>query len=231
MTRTPTVVLFLLLLGGTGCGLPRDADGTLDRVRHGVVRVGMVVDTPWVTDSAGGAGGVEGRLTAELARRLGARVEWVRRPEAELLTALSHRELDLVVGGFTADAPWSQEVAFTKPYYTDTLTVGVPAGTPPPGELKGDTVAVESGDPVAAELRKKDAVPRVVRDLTEAQGAVAAPTWRLAGLRRTGTGIVLHRQEHVLAAAQGENAWLVEIERLLHEREPSVPALLRSTPP
>src|SRR4051812_4006009 len=89
----------VLLLGVTACGLPRDTAGTSDRVRHGTMRVGVVADTPWVTDSAGTVRGIEGKFAAELAAELGARIEWVRRPEAELLLALSHRELDLVIGG------------------------------------------------------------------------------------------------------------------------------------
>ena len=102
-----------------GCDLPRDSEGTLDRVRGGTLRVGFAVDTPWVVDSSGMAGGVEGRIVASLARGLGARIEWTHGHESELLTALHDRELDIVVGGLTADSPWKEKVAFTKPYHVD----------------------------------------------------------------------------------------------------------------
>ena len=169
------------------------------------MRVGIVADTPWVTDSAGKVGGIEGDFVAELGRKFGAHVEWVRRPEAELLLALGRRELDLVIGGLTDALPWKQQVAFTRPYYTDTLVVAVSPGAAPLGHLDGQAVAVEAGDPVAAELRKKGAVPIEVADLKEARDPIAAPTWRLASLGQESTGIVLH------------------------ERQSAVPALLRST--
>jgi polar amino acid transport system substrate-binding protein len=219
----------VLLLGVTACDLPRDAAGTSDRVRRGTMRVGIVADTPWVTDSAGTVGGIEGNFVAELGRELNARIEWVRRPEAELLLALSRRELDLVIGGLSDALPWKQQVAFTRPYYTDTVVVGVRAGAAPLRRLDGQTIAVEAGDPVAAQLHKKGAVPVEVSDLKEARGPIVAPTWQLASLGRASTGIVLHEDRHVLAAPRGENAWLVRVERLLHERQSAVPVLLRST--
>ena len=41
----------------------------------------------------------------QFAHELGAKVEWVDGSEAELISALEVRELDLVVGGLTADRP------------------------------------------------------------------------------------------------------------------------------
>ena len=114
MTRC-TSILFLLAL--TACDLPRDSDGTLDRVRGGTMRVGVVIDTPWTKDSAG------------------------------------------VIGGLRAPSPWKQQVAFTRPFYVDTLR------------------------------------PR--------------------------------KDEHVLAVAPGENAFLMRVESMLIARQAEVPALLR----
>src|SRR3954451_19430078 len=94
-----TVSLIALALALAGCDLPHDSDATLQRVKGGTMRVGIVVDTPWVTDSADGAGGVGAALVRTLASRLGARVQWVRGTESELLQTLSKRELDLVIGG------------------------------------------------------------------------------------------------------------------------------------
>jgi polar amino acid transport system substrate-binding protein len=235
MTRPhPTAAALALLalapsLAALGCDLPRDADGTLSRVRGGTLRVGVVENPPWVTDSAGGVGGVEGAFVAELARGLGARPAWVRGPESRLLQSLQRRELDLVVGGLTDDVPWKQAVAFTKPYYTDTVVVGAPPSATRARELKGQTVAVEAGDPVAADVRKKGATPAPSADLTRASGLVAAPSWRLPALGRASTGVTLHEARHVLAAPQGENAWLLHVERLLRDYQTAIPAMLRST--
>jgi polar amino acid transport system substrate-binding protein len=113
----------LLVLAVTACDLPRDSDGTLDRIHDGTMRVGVVVDTPWTTDSSGVAGGIEGGIVQSLARSLNARVSWKRGQQDYLLTSLQHREIDLVIGGLTADSPWSKQVAFTRPYFTDTVEV------------------------------------------------------------------------------------------------------------
>ena len=105
------------------CGLPRDPESTLERVRGGTLRVGFVVDTPWVTESGKGAGGVEGVIAAELARGLGARIAWTHASETPLLTALHDGDLDLVIAGLTEESPWAAKASFTRPYYVDTITV------------------------------------------------------------------------------------------------------------
>lgn len=50
MIRRISIALLFLL---AACDLPRGSDGTLDRVRGGTMRVGVVVDTPWTKDFAG----------------------------------------------------------------------------------------------------------------------------------------------------------------------------------
>jgi polar amino acid transport system substrate-binding protein len=153
--------LLVLLVLATACGLPRDPDDTLPRVRGGAMRVGFAVDTPWVTDSAGGAGGIEGEIMRDLARELGARIEWHPGPAPVLLDSLKKRELDLVVGGLTATSPYRTEVSLTKPYYTDTTMVH--------GERA--------------------------------------------------------EEEHVVAVSPGENAWQVEVEKVLRGKRNEFPQL------
>jgi polar amino acid transport system substrate-binding protein len=117
------ISLLLSTLTLAACGLPRDPEGTLDRVRGGTLRVGFVVDTPWVTEAGQGAGGIEGAIAAELARTLGARIAWTHASETPLLTALHDGDLDLVIAGLTKDSPWAAKASFTRPYYVDTATV------------------------------------------------------------------------------------------------------------
>jgi polar amino acid transport system substrate-binding protein len=110
------LVLICAPLALVGCGLPRDAAGTLRYVRGGTMRVGIVANRPWVVDRGDTIEGVEGRLVTGMAASLGARIEWVRLPEFELIRALHRRELHLGIGGFDAKVPWAQEVALTRPY-------------------------------------------------------------------------------------------------------------------
>jgi polar amino acid transport system substrate-binding protein len=116
-------LLIATLALALACGLPRDPEGTLERVRGGTLRVGFVVDTPWVTEARIGAGGIEGAIAAELARGLGARVTWTHASETPLLTALHDGDLDLVIAGLTKDSPWAAKASFTRPYYVDTTTI------------------------------------------------------------------------------------------------------------
>jgi polar amino acid transport system substrate-binding protein len=111
-----TVLLLLLIGAGASCGLPHDADGTLDRVKAGHLRVGIVVAPPWLEDTGGAIHGVEAALIQAIAADVGAQVTWVRAPEALLMQSLHKRQLDLVAGGLTADLPWASEVAFTRPF-------------------------------------------------------------------------------------------------------------------
>jgi len=70
-----------------------------------------------VTDANGQIGGIEASLVKHIADDVGARsVEWVRAPESTVLESLKQRQLDVVVGGLTADLPWATEVAFTRPF-------------------------------------------------------------------------------------------------------------------
>jgi ABC-type amino acid transport substrate-binding protein len=111
-----TIVIALLLLGG--CDLPKDPGGTLDRVRGGVLRIGVMENPPWVRLDGDAPEGIEPALIVAFAERLDARPEWVRRPGREPLAALEQGDLDIVIGGLTADSPWSDRVGFTRPYVT-----------------------------------------------------------------------------------------------------------------
>lgn len=218
----------VLIVALAGCGLPRDADGTLDRVRGHALRVGFAVDTPWTTDSAGGAGGVESALVRRLAQDIGTHVEWVHGQQGDLLEALRQRDLDLVIGGLRGKSPWSTQVGFTRPYYTDTVVVGGAPSAAPPASIAHAQIAVLPGDAAASAIRAKHGTPVVVRALASSNLPVAAPTWRLAQLgRRPNVDLVLMQTPHVLAAPPGENAWLVRIEQILIAEQDSVPGLLR----
>jgi ABC-type amino acid transport substrate-binding protein len=108
----------------SGCGLPRDAEHTIDRVRGGVLRVGVTDRPPWVRLRTDSVTGIEPSLIADLARGLGARTSFRQGSESELLEALHRGELDLVAGGLQDDSPWRAKVALTKPFRTDSSGKG-----------------------------------------------------------------------------------------------------------
>lgn len=127
------VLGLVAVLGAVACELPRDPEGTLGRVRGGVLRVGVVDAPPWVIRGQGGAPrGREVEAVTRLAQGLGARVDWVPGGETRLMAALQGRTLDLVIGGLVADSPYGAEVGLTRPYLRCADGEHVFAG--PPGE-------------------------------------------------------------------------------------------------
>jgi polar amino acid transport system substrate-binding protein len=218
----------LLAVLAAGCGIPRDPERTLDRVTGGILRAGITASDPWTTLEGGRPGGVEVELVERFAAELGARVEWVEGSEADLIGALETRELDLVVGGLTADTPWQAKAAITRSYATTRVVVAVPSSQPAPDDIAGLRVAVEAGTDAAGILEDKtDAIAVRVPDVTAVkESAVAVDEWLLADLDLRDTGVHLSKSKHVMATPMGENAFLVRLERFLIDHQGEVPALL-----
>src|SRR5687768_7860522 len=109
-------LLLLVVVVAAGCQFPRDPEGTLDRVRGGVMRVGVTHVDPWVKLDGGEPAGVEVELLQRFAQTLGARIEWVEGSESELMEALHGRHLDVVVAGLTRRSEWQRSAALTRPF-------------------------------------------------------------------------------------------------------------------
>lgn len=86
------------------CDLPRDTEGTSERVAGDVVRIGFVEDgNSYNQDPA--------FLLAAVLRGRGRYEHAAAEP---LLEKLERGELDLVVGLFAEDSPWSKRVHFSE---------------------------------------------------------------------------------------------------------------------
>ena len=228
-----TVAAVALAAALSGCEVPQDPDGTLDRVRDGTMRVGVTESDPWVdVADPNRPRGVEPTIVRRFAATLDADIEWVDGSEEELMGALKEGQLDLVVGGLTTQTPWKKEAALTRPYLRTRLLVGAVAPASLPDDLDGADVAFERGTEAGGLLeRKTGARPVPVTQLRGPQAA-AVDDWLLddLGLRRT--GIELAKHDHVMAAPLGENAWLVALERfLLRQKDEIRPVLDRAGPP
>ena len=116
MKLPPAAALCALLLAvsvSSACGIPRDPEDSLERVRRtGVLRAGITAREPFTTAT----GGPEADVITAFAQSLGARVEWHPGSESALFEALEKFELDVAVGGFTADHPWGPKLGLTRPY-------------------------------------------------------------------------------------------------------------------
>lgn len=230
----PTAVAAALVVGAgvlSGCGVPDDPGGTLERVRGGTMRVGVSQNEPWVRLGGRAPRGIEPALLGRFARSLGARVEWVEGSESELMAALHEGELDVVVAGLTRKgSPWEKEAAITRPYVRTSLVVGVPPGVITPTDLEGVDVVVEDASEAAALVeRKTDASVVRVPTLRSRRGrAAVVGEWQLAHYGLETSDVRLRRDEHVMAVAPGENAWQSELERFLLGRPAEVQRMLET---
>jgi polar amino acid transport system substrate-binding protein len=216
----------LALLGFVACDIPRDPDGTLERVSRGTLRVGITENDPWVIVD-GDPTGVEVTLVEGFAEQLESEVEWVVGNEADLIGALERRELDLVIGGITSDTPWAQQAAITAQYHEVVLLVAVPKDDDPPEDIDGLEITVEALSEAAGLVEDKGAVPNRVQEIESVEGPAAVENYLLESLGAKSTGHVLARHKHVMAAPPGENAFLARLERYLRSRRSEVPGLLR----
>ena len=228
MARLLIVALVAGLLGG--CEFPRDPEGTLDRVRGGVLRVGVTPADPWVQLGDGEPTGVEVELVERFAETLDARVEWVEGSESDLMEALEGRQLDIVIGGLTRQSEWRRVAALTRPYLTTQVVIAAPdreRADRLSADLGGERIAVEANSPEAAKLEEDtDAVVVPVDDLASTGGAVAVPDYLVDDLGLVRTDAELDEHEHAMAVSMGENAFLVTLERFLLDREAEAAEIL-----
>lgn len=119
MSRYFVTLALTLVLGLSACSadLPKDPDGTLDRITDGVVVVGITENPPHTQISDdGGFAGSEVDIVTAWADGLDAEIEWVPGAEAVLMEQLKQGDLDVVIGGLTSNTPWSTHAALTRPY-------------------------------------------------------------------------------------------------------------------
>ena len=107
------VTSLVLLLGGTvACAaVPRDPDGTLDRVRAaGTFRVGVIAPGPPATQRPRHEAFLDG-----VSRRTRARATVTVGAAERLLSELEEGRLDLVIGELAAESPWRDHVTLLPP--------------------------------------------------------------------------------------------------------------------
>ena len=109
----------LMLTGAlSACTLtiPTDPDGTLSAVSGGTLRVGAGEEPGLIEIDGRTATGPLPDLVTSFAERIDADTEWVIAGEQTLVTMLEEGELDLAIGAFQGDTPWSDRAGVTRAY-------------------------------------------------------------------------------------------------------------------
>jgi polar amino acid transport system substrate-binding protein len=204
-----------------GCQYPRDVEDTLDRVKGDTIRVGVSHNDPWVDLETGDhPRGVEPEIIRRFAAKLGAEVHWVRGESEELVEALASGQLDVVITGLTRTSEHRRKVALTRPYVDTELLLAHPPGQGMPEEDDGARVAVEADSQAAGLLdHKTDYDAFEVESMAAVRGPALVWDYWLDDLPLESTGEDLIDEEHCMAVRLGENAFMVELERFLLDRE------------
>lgn len=99
-------VLILFLLGG--CWLPRDPEGTADRVEGGTLDVGLLDDRDLDPPDATALAAIAAEFSARPRLRHG--------DPHQLLAALERGDLDLLIGGIPASTPFADHAGLSAPF-------------------------------------------------------------------------------------------------------------------
>lgn len=196
---------------------PRDPDGTLEAVlESGQMTVAAVHHPPWVIDNGEALTGAEVILVEDFADDLGVTVEWRRLSAFAAIQGLEQGEVDLAIGGFTQrDISPHTGAAPTYVYFTSTLLVGAAPDAAIPPDLAGQKVLV-TPDVMASQLvRDEGGVAVEETGPGTPVNLVALPNWQLEARGLVPSGFELRRDKHVMAVPQGENAWIMRLERVL----------------
>lgn len=219
LARAVTVLVAAALSFLAGCdNYPKDAGDTLKSINRSILHVGLIENPPWVIDGGGEPAGLEPGIIRNIARELDAEVRWHWGSTAEMIQALEHHQVHVVIGGLTTGPRLPKTVTPTKPYYTTRYLVGFPAGIRMlPEKLKGEVIALPYISPVREILKHKKAELKIVNH-PEATGLpIAGPSWKLEAQGYIPGPWVLLKQQHVMVVAKGENAWIGTLQRHLND--------------
>ena len=109
-------VLVTFIVAGCGLTIPADPDGTLDSVTGSTLRVGASSEPGLVDVDGEQPHGPLVDLTEKFAESIHARIEWTVAGEETLVGGLEAGDLDLAIGGFTDQTPWTDRVGVTRGY-------------------------------------------------------------------------------------------------------------------
>ena len=113
---TATIAFVAVLATGCGLTVPTDPNNTLDTVSGGTMRVGISPDPGLVEVDGGHPHGPLVEVTEDFADSIDARIDWTIAAEETLVSDLEAGRIDLAIGGFTDETPWTDRAGITRGY-------------------------------------------------------------------------------------------------------------------
>ncbi|RUR57299.1 transporter substrate-binding domain-containing protein [Vreelandella populi] len=212
----PSILIVFAVLALAGCRYPVNIERPMTDMQGSELNIGLSENPPWVINTDQGPAGLEVEIIRALAENMDATINWHWDSEGNLLAALSHYQLDLVIGGLTQDSNVSALATPTRAYYQSQYRVGVPEGTSLPSNLEDVEVAAPVVNHIAQALKKEGAIPHPTSDLGKHNEAVANPSWWLKAYGYQVGDWEIATDHHVMALPKGENAWMLAVQRHLN---------------
>jgi polar amino acid transport system substrate-binding protein len=171
----------LLVFNATACLFGRaEPDRSLERVRA-AGRLLIAIDPSYPPfadyDAAGGVGGYDVDLAAEVSRDLGVAPELRAIDIGSAIDALLARKVDVVISAFPPYPEYTRDVTYSEPYFNagQVLVSAAAAPITMSAGLAGRTLAVEQGSTAEETARKLTGVAvRVVDAPENAVGLIGA---------------------------------------------------------
>ena len=115
-----TVLLALVILLTAACGPAKPANHLEAIKQAGVIKVGTSADYPPFesVDASGNKVGFDIELMAEIALRLGVKLEWVDMPFDSLIAGVQEGKIDASISAFNYTDERDKVIDFTVAYYT-----------------------------------------------------------------------------------------------------------------
>lgn len=224
--RTSRCLLLLALtMGLAACGLPNDPSSTTEKVRGGVLHVGVVESPPWLVRSSEAphapAEGVDAELVKQFAADMDADIVWYWGSVREHAQALRQFELHLGAGNFTSGDPTLEGVATTRPYRDVIYHIGHRPGV---DDSTPGAIAVQRGSGLADAVDAAGYEVKLVRRLTRQPWVAARRDWLQQHgyvLPEEDSDDPLLRSRQVFALPPGENAFLMQMDTFLRQQKSS----------
>ncbi len=117
MKKLTVWLFFMPMLLFYSCNnFPADPEKTLESVKDGTLKVGVMLNPPFTEKAGDDYKGIEADMIKAFAKANNADVQWIGGTEEELFTSLEKYELAVVIGGITSKSPRKKQSGFTQPY-------------------------------------------------------------------------------------------------------------------